>query len=356
MRGKKILYAASSRRHIERFHLDYIRALRNLGNEVRVMANGADIDIRLEKKILSLENLKSLFRLKKILKRECFDCIILNTALAAFVVRAALGRRRGRVVYVVHGFLFDYPPRNARQRLLWLAEWLLRGRVDRVITMNSADLEIAKRLWPSGRVRQSRGMGCEVRGVITPAKIIREEIFGRGRFVLCFVGELSRRKNQRFLIQATAALRLQIPQILLCLVGDGGEMTELLSEARSLGVEDSVRLLGERDDACDFMRSCDVYVSASLSEGMPFNVIEALGAGATVLASDVKGHRDIITDGVDGFLYKSEDLDDFVNKTCQIYHKSIEIDKKYALEKYMKFSKSEVFETTLRLLTEEINE
>ena len=83
------------------------------------MANGADIDVGLEKKILSLRNVKSVFRLKKILKREGFDLIILNTALAAFVVRAALGRRRGRVVYVIHGFLFDYPPGNARQRLLW---------------------------------------------------------------------------------------------------------------------------------------------------------------------------------------------------------------------------------------------
>ena len=356
MKGKRILYAASNREHIERFHLDYINALRGLGHDVRVMANGWDIDVALEKKILSARNLKSLFRLRKILKRESFDCIILNTALAAFIVRAALRRRHGKVVYVVHGFLFSYPPKNERERLLYLAEWLMRGRADRVITMNSEDFKIAKRLWSKERVSLSRGMGCERRDVMTPREVIREKILGNGRFVLCFVGELSRRKNQKFLIQATAALQLKIPKILLCLVGEGDEKQELLAEVRSLGVEDKVMFLGNRADACDLMCACDLYVSASLCEGMPFNVIGALGSGATVLASDVKGHRDIITDGVDGFLYEPENLNDFVNKTCQIYDKTIKIDEKSAFEKYIKFSKSEVFDDMLGLLLEGMNE
>jgi DNA-binding NarL/FixJ family response regulator len=66
-------------------------------------------------------------------------------------------------------------------------------------------------------------------------------------------------------------------------------------------VADIVYFMGARADACDFIRASDLCVSASRSEGMPFNLIEALGCGVTVLASDIKGHVDLIENGVDGF-------------------------------------------------------
>ena len=83
---KKILYAASTMSHISNFHTDYIKALRDMGHTVSVMASGegADFDIPFEKKLISFKNLINRRKIRKILKREGFDTLVLNTSLAAY--------------------------------------------------------------------------------------------------------------------------------------------------------------------------------------------------------------------------------------------------------------------------------
>ena len=112
---------------------------------------------------------------------------------------------------------------------------------------------------------------------------------------------------------------------------------------------------GARRDACDFVRASDLYVSASMIEGLPFNVIEAMGAGKIVLASSVKGHVDIIEDGVDGFLYRWGDTEGFVSRVADIYEGKLSLEKEKILEKYLKYEKSSVFPETLSIISEAIN-
>lgn len=354
MKNSRILYVASSIKHINNFHLDYISALRKMGAEIKIMASGsgADFDIPFEKKIFSQKNLISSFKIRKILKHESFDALILNTALAAFLVRVACSRKRPKTVYIVHGFLFSEKNNGFWAYLFRLAERLLRTRTDSIIVMNSEDMRLAKKYRLAKRIFLSLGMGCEIRKIITQKENIRREFFGKDKFVLCFVGELSKRKNQSFLIRAAAMLKSKIPSILLCLVGSGDEIKNLRELSRMLGIQEQVIFSGEREDACDFIRACDLYVSASVCEGLPFNVIEALGAGRTVLISDIKGHRDIIDDEVDGFLYKSGNIGDFVNKTCQIYSKRLVVEEAKARKKYSEFSKESVFPETLSIIKE----
>ena len=110
MKAKKIIYAASVMEHINNFHLDYISALREEGNEVLVMArgNGADFDIPFEKKLLSPKNRECRKLIRGIIKRERPDVVILNTSLAAFHIRLACPmRNRPRIINIVHGYLFS---------------------------------------------------------------------------------------------------------------------------------------------------------------------------------------------------------------------------------------------------------
>ena len=91
----KILYTASTMSHINNFHIDYIEALRKEGHTVLVMARGegADFDIPFEKKIFSRKNTECRRNIRKILIREKFDAIILNTTLAAFHIRLACPKK-----------------------------------------------------------------------------------------------------------------------------------------------------------------------------------------------------------------------------------------------------------------------
>ena len=355
---KKILYCASTYGHLESFHLDYIKALADDGNVVMTLArgSGADFDIPFEKRLISLKNFLCIWKIRKIIRAYGFDTVILNTTLAAFCVRCALGRgKRPRVINIVHGYLFSKNTGALKSAFLFLCERMLRRRTDVIITMNAEDYRIARERGLSvGEVYHTRGMGGVLRAQISNPDNLRAEFAAASSFIMTFVGELSKRKNQEFLIRAMPRVMDELPGAVLWLVGDGDERERLRALSIELGVSECVMFLGERRDACDFIRASDLYVSPAGVEGLPINIIEALGAGKTVLASRIKGHEDIIVDNIDGFLYEYGDLSDFVNKTCQIYDKKLEIDTKNIEEKYKIYNKECVMPDTLAVFRESI--
>ena len=359
--GKKILYAASTMSHINNFHLRYIEKLRSDGYDVRVMANGegADYKIPFEKKLLSSTNTACRAEIKRILRRERFDAIILNTSLAAFHVRLAIPKdiKRPRVINFVHGYLFSEVVGVVKRLTFILCEKLLSARTDAVIVMNTEDMQASVKYgFTSGKTYMTRGMGASVRDVVTPPEKIRSDFRLEGRYALVFVGELSERKNQEFLIKAHARIKKKIPGAVLVLVGDGAYREYYESIIDELDLADSVILMGYRDDACDVMRMADLYVSASIIEGMPFNLIEALGCKKTVLVSRVKGHVDLVDDRKSGFFFELNNEDEYVDKVCLIHGGIMKLDEEEIYSRYGLYSNAEVFDQTYKTLLASIND
>lgn len=353
----RILYAASSMVHINNFHLDYINALRADGHEVLVMARGegADFDIPFVKKNISRQNARCRREIRRILERERFDAIILNTTLAAFHIRRAVrGKGRPRVVNIVHGYLFPRCGGGLRARLLLACEKYLAKRTDRVLVMNGEDFEIAteNRLSLEPPVL-TLGFGASCRPPMSAAEKIRAELSCEGKFVISFVGELSDRKNQTLLIEALPEIKRHIPNAVLLLVGEGERREELAATAERLGVADSVVLTGKRCDPCDVIRASDAYASASKIEGMPFNIIEALGTGVPIVASDIKGHRDLLSDGA-GILFDPADKAELAAKIVAVHDGAVRIDRAAAERTYYKYSHGNVYPKTLAAIKESI--
>ena len=353
----KILYAAGTMEHVRNFHLPYIKALRRDGNEVQVMAKGegADHNIPFVKKMVSFGNVRCMMRIRKILKREKFDVIITNTTLAAFNVRFVLPRKnRPKVINFVHGYMFPTEVKGARAKIFRFCEKILRKKTDHIMVMNKADLEIANEYKLClGEVRMTRGMGATVYAAPTvETDLILKRNRGEGKYILCFVGELYKAKNQRMLICALPEIKLEIPNAVLWLVGEGVAREELLKLAEQLNISDSVYFMGRRENPCDYIRASDVYVSASEKEGLPFNILEALGCGKTVVASRVKGQEDIIEDGVSGFLYPFGDISAFADTVKRINRGELSIDPERAKERFEYFSFDRVFDLTYATMKE----
>lgn len=351
--GKKILYAASNMQHVNNFHNEYILALRNEGNEVLVMARGegADFDVPFEKKFFSPKNKTARKCIKDILAKESFDTVILNTSLAAFHIRLALAKRnRPRVVNFVHGYLFSKDVHFIKRCALLLAEKLCASKTDSIITMNRFDYEAAiKYKLCKGQVYNSLGMGASPRSIEESSLSVRDELAIGDRFLLLFVGELSKRKNQEFLIRSMPDIIAHIPDATLLLVGEGDERQSLELLVKELSIEANVIFAGARRDVARIMRECDLYVSAATIEGMPFNVLEAMAERRTVLISDIKGHQDIIEEGIDGYLYKLNKREAFVKSVIEIYSDN-KIESSAIYRKYLKYSKDEVFSKTLEVI------
>ena len=316
--GKKILYVASRAPHLQRFHEPYLRALRER-YEVKTMAagEGVDFDVPFEKKIFSPKNLRLIGKIRRILKQERFDCIILNTILAAVTVRLSLRgiKPRPTVLYIVHGFVFSDPPKGFRERLLLLAEKMLRKRTDAYAVMNRADLVAAER-HRFGKIRFLHGMGLPE---LPPPKrdlALRARFLGsEGAFLLTFVGELCKNKNQIFLIRAVKRLREDGVPVRLLLLGEGTSRAELEREVEALALREFVFLPGNVEPVLPYLAASDLYVSASEREGLPFNLLEAMHCGLPILASDVRGQTDLLEKNS---LYPLNDMDAFCQKVKEV--------------------------------------
>ena len=123
------------------------------------------------------------------------------------------------------------------------------------------------------------------------------------RLVLA-VGRLVALKNHAL---AVAALP-QVPNATLAIAGDGPLRQELERLAAEAGVSERVRLLGVRSDARALMGAADVVVMPSRSEGLPLSALEALASGTPLVATDVRGLRELVVDGQNALLVP-EDAD-----------------------------------------------
>ena len=318
----KILYAASTASHLKRFHMPYIEALREVAT-VKLLADGEGVDfsIPFHKRFFSLSNLKSIKRIRSVLVREQFDLILVHTTLAAFLVRMATVGMKNRpyVKNVVHGYLFSEDGKGLRNKVLLLCEKLLANRTDEIVVMNEEDLRIAtKHRLCKGSVSFIYGMGLpKEKAPVNAESALRACFAHNANDLLCtFVGELSSRKNQAFLIHAVKRLRRIGVPIKLLLLGEGAERQRLEELIASLSLEEHVFLIGNVDNVSDYLSVTDLYVCASTSEGLPFNLLEAMDAGLPILASSVKGQTDLLEEE---HLYPFNDMDAFCNAVKVIY-------------------------------------
>jgi glycosyltransferase involved in cell wall biosynthesis len=117
------------------------------------------------------------------------------------------------------------------------------------------------------------------------------------RLVLA-VGRLVEQKNHALAIRAIA----EVPDATLAIAGQGHLRQELGRLAEENGVGDRVQLLGMRPDARALMGAADVVVMSSHWEGLPLSALEALASGTPLVATDVRGLRELLTNDENALL------------------------------------------------------
>ena len=313
---QKILMTASTYGHIRNFHLPYLREFQRLGWETHVGCRGipADapyidkaIELPFEKRMQSLENLRAARLLRGRIASGHYGLIIAHTALAAFFTRLAVKglRDRPRLIDVVHGYLFDDDTPAIKKRLLLGAERLTAPETDLLITMNRWDHATANQCKLGKQVEQIPGIGVDfsqLDGSTTSdgARLRKERGVPRDAFVVLYAAEFSKRKSQDVLIRTMQYLP---ESVVLVLCGAGVTLEGCKALAGKLDVSDRVLFPGQITNMGAWYRMADAAVTASRSEGLPFNVMEAMHMGLPVVASAVKGHTDLIKDGETGLLY-----------------------------------------------------
>lgn len=359
---KKILFVASTLSHIENFHIPYLEQFKKQGYIVHVMGKPnnkseilyADkiIPIPFEKSMFSLKNFIIAFKISNLIKDENYDIVSIHTSLAAFFTRLGIilcSKKPSLVINTVHGYLFDDKSSFLKKAIMLLAEKFTKCVTNIIIVMNSIDYNIAtKHKLYKDNIYLVNGMGINLS--LFPSvshenrTLLRNKYnFSESDFLLVYVAEFSKRKNQKFLLDSINKLIKEgFKDIKLLLLGDGKLLDELKIYSKNLGISNNVVFVGYSKDTCTYYQMSDVCVSSSRSEGLPFNIMEAMSVGLPIIASDVKGHSDLVIQNENGFLFEYGNIDEFNNYVKTIYKdknlqykmgiKSSEFVKKYSLE------------------------
>ncbi len=137
---------------------------------------------------------------------------------------------------------------------------------------------------------------------------LRKEIgLGDSDFCILNTGRLTKQKAQRDIITAAGILRDRGIKGRFLIVGEGELMADLQHQIVEMNLDESVQMLGFRDDISDLLQVVDLFVLPSLDEGMPMSLLEAAALGLPVVASQVGDIPKLIEDKITGFVVPAED-------------------------------------------------
>ncbi len=150
---------------------------------------------------------------------------------------------------------------------------------------------------------------------------------GEGPFQLLCIGTLHEVKGQTYLVQACRLLKDRGIDFRCHFVGDGPDQDALVKQADQLGVRDQIEFHGRRTrpEVVTLLRAADVVVTPSVPsrdgrrEGIPVVLMEAMGSGLPVIASDLSGIPELVEDGVSGYLVAPGDAQGIANATERLY-------------------------------------
>jgi glycosyltransferase involved in cell wall biosynthesis len=138
------------------------------------------------------------------------------------------------------------------------------------------------------------------------ASAVRQELgLSESDLLVAHVGNIRPGKGHEVLIDAVAHLHKRVPSIRFVSVGGEkypGDLERIRSRASEAGLGDTLRFMGRRPDALNFVAAADIFVNPSTVEGLPVAILEAMALGRPVVAAAAGGVPGIVKDGVTGIL------------------------------------------------------
>lgn len=320
VRGK-VIFIANGDNHLINFHLPFMRFLQNRGYEVfaaavftergkrKFQALGVSCcHIPFSRSPFSPGNITAYCRLKELFETIHFDLIHLHTPIPAFLGRC-LSRTTGQgaVLYTAHGFHFYKGAPWHHWMLYYHAEKTAERWTDGLVVINDEDYRYARRMGfvPGKNLYLVPGVGVdlnEYREDRFPNKVRQELGIPEGKLLVTCVAEFSKNKNHRLLLQAWRGLEQNLrDDVYLLLVGEGATEGPCKEMVKKNNLR-HVIFLGFREDVPHILNESDIVVLTSKREGLPKCIMEAMACGKPVIATAVRGSRDLVQQGKTGYL------------------------------------------------------
>ena len=280
----------------------------------------------LKRNISPINDFLAFFEIIKLIKKYQPDIIHLNSSKISILGSlAALCTPHStlRVIYTVHGWVFNEPLPVWLKYFYLYAEKFTAGLKDKIICVSEFDRQIALKY----KIAPAKKL-ITIHNGLSPIKFYSEEEarqkipltpFAKGGLLIGSIGNLYKTKGFEYLIEAANILisDLSFPrrrESRFIIIGEGSERKNLENLIKKYKLENNFILAGQIDEAAKLLPAFDIYACSSVKEGLSYTLIEAMQAGLPIAATEVGGNPEIIENKKTGLLSKPADARDLADK------------------------------------------
>lgn len=292
--------------------LDLASGMKELGHQVKVAAGGegafsnkvknAGIDYIslkfMRRDIDFFNDIKSLWELGKIIKKNRPDVVHVHSSKAGILGRLVCKVLNVPVIFTVHGWAFTEGVAHKKRILYIFVEKFMSFFSGHIITVSDYDRELALK----NKVVSSSTMITIHNGVKDRSS---SKNYSNNKRRLIMVARFDYPKDQEFLLRSLALLKDD--DWSLEFVGDGPLLDSAKQVAENLGLSDCVTFSGTCDDVPERLAAADIFLLISNWEALPLSVIEAMASSLPVIASNVGGIKELVEDQNSGLLVAKGD-------------------------------------------------
>lgn len=337
----KYLYVTTISMTLDYFLKGVMTDLVKAGNEVVAVSSPGEwmpsvkalqgvkvIEVPMERRISPFKDLRSLWRLYKVIRSERPDIVHSFTPKAGLL--AMMASKLAGIKIRVHTFTGLVFPTSTglKKRLLMTTDRVTCSCATHIIAEGQG---VRKDLNDAGITKKDvRVLGHgNIRGIDltyynrTPEVMeLADQLRVPDVFTFLFVGRVVRDKGIIELVQAFERICSEIQHVRLVLVGPFENNVDPVPEKtiQRIGENPAIITTGELTgiDLLAWYAASDCFILPSYREGFPNTVIEAGAMGLPSIVTDINGSREIITDGINGLIVPPRDADALYNAMCKI--------------------------------------
>lgn len=295
-------------------------------------SNLSKYDLNFPKSILGFLNFKNNF----LLFRDIFEIfnrveiLYLHTPLAAHVVRflSIFSRNKLKIIYHIHGLRYIPGSWNVKYIFFRFIEYVLSFKTDKFIAINELDFMSLKKYIKPKNIFLIKGLGVDMVDNNNYAYQSKK----KNKFVVGVIAAFKKEKGYLELIKIAEECQ-KYPSIVFRIFGYGNyEWISKLIKKRQIN---NIQIKGFSRNIEDEINNFDLFLLPSHREGLNVSIQECLSLGIPVITTKIRGCKDLIIEGYNGFLYENFNIDEAIYKILKVYKMN---DLEYSLLKQNSFN------------------
>jgi glycosyltransferase involved in cell wall biosynthesis len=322
--NKKVLFVTTIIRTVEAFLLPHIMYFKNKGFEVGVAANTDNSDLNkieelgvtihhvpFSRSVFNKGNLISYQIIKKIMRD--YHILHLHTPISSFITRMASSKGH-TVIYCAHGFHFNENGSRAANTFYKLVERLAGARTNKLIVTNKDDIAAARTIIAPEKIDYVNGVGLDqhiydIDRYTEQNKLNSKFELGldHNKKIITHIAEFNQNKRQIDIVRACEILKDKTQNFTILLVGTGEDAEAVQNQIQESHLEQHIQCLGFRKDISNILSITDIGLLVSIREGLPRSLMEMMAMKIPIIATDIRGNRDLIENGENGYLIPIKD-------------------------------------------------